>query len=33
LHHNDRGYPCIAQSLAHAILAGLAQRQPVTASR
>jgi acyl-CoA thioesterase I len=33
LHHNDRGYLCIAQSLAHAILAGLAQRQPVTASR
>ena len=33
LHHNDHGYRCIAQSLAHAILAGLAPRQPVTASR
>jgi len=33
LHHNDHGYFCVAQSLARAILAGLAQRQPVTASR
>jgi acyl-CoA thioesterase-1 len=33
LHHNDRGYLCIAQSLAHAILAGLAPTQGVTASR
>jgi lysophospholipase L1-like esterase len=33
LHHNDHGYLCIAQSLAHSILAGLAPRQPVTASR
>ena len=33
LHHNDRGYLCVAQSLAHAILAGLAPTQGVTASR
>jgi hypothetical protein len=31
LHHNDRGYRCVAESLAHAILGGLAQGQPVTA--
>jgi acyl-CoA thioesterase-1 len=33
LHHNDRGYLCIAQSLAHSILAGLAPRAPLTATR
>jgi acyl-CoA thioesterase I len=33
LHHNDHGYRCIAESLARSILAGLAQHQPVTASR
>jgi acyl-CoA thioesterase I len=33
LHHNDHGYLCVAQSLARAILSGLAPRQPVTASR
>jgi acyl-CoA thioesterase I len=33
LHHNDHGYFCIAQSLAQSILAGLAPRQPLTASR
>jgi acyl-CoA thioesterase I len=33
LHHNDRGYLCVAQSLAHAILSGLAPGHPVTASR
>src|ERR1700722_18007976 len=33
LHHNDHGYLCVAQSLAHAIISGLAPRQPVTASR
>ncbi len=33
LHHNDHGYFCIAQSLAQSILAGLAPRQPLSASR
>jgi lysophospholipase L1-like esterase len=33
LHHNDRGYLCVARSLANTILAGLAPSQPVTASR
>jgi acyl-CoA thioesterase I len=33
LHHNDRGYLCVAQSLALAIVAALAPNQPVTASR
>jgi hypothetical protein len=33
LHHNDHGYHCVAQSLARAILTGLAPNQPVTASR
>jgi acyl-CoA thioesterase I len=33
LHHNDHGYLCVAQSLAQAIVAGLAPSQPVTASR
>ncbi|HEY2620613.1 MAG TPA: GDSL-type esterase/lipase family protein [Acetobacteraceae bacterium] len=33
LHHNDRGYLCVAQSLAHAILAGLAPGHRMTASR
>ena len=33
LHHNDRGYLCVAQSLAHAILGGLAPGHAVTASR
>ena len=33
LHHNDRGYRCVAQALTRAILAGLAPTQPVTASR
>jgi len=33
LHHNDHGYHCVAQSLAHAILEGLAPPQPLTASR
>lgn len=34
LHHNDRGYHCVAKALARSILAGLApSRQPLTASR
>jgi acyl-CoA thioesterase I len=33
LHHNDRGYLCVAQALAHSILAGQSTRQPLTASR
>lgn len=33
LHHNDRGYRCVAQSLAGAIAAALAPGQPLTASR
>jgi acyl-CoA thioesterase-1 len=33
LHHNDHGYYCIAQSLARSIVAGLAPRQPLSASR
>ena len=33
LHHNDRGYLCVARSLGQAILAGLAPRVPLTASR
>jgi lysophospholipase L1-like esterase len=33
LHHNDRGYECVAQSLAHGILDGLAPGHKVTASR
>lgn len=33
LHHNDHGYLCVAESLANAILAGLAPGRPVTASR
>lgn len=32
LHHNDRGYFCIAQSLAHAILTSVTPTQPLTAS-
>jgi hypothetical protein len=33
LHHNDRGYLCVVESLAVAIVAALAPNQPVTASR
>jgi acyl-CoA thioesterase-1 len=33
LHHNDRGYFCVAQALARSILAGLTPSQPLTASR
>jgi lysophospholipase L1-like esterase len=33
LHHNDRGYLCVAQSLAQSILGGLAPIHAVTASR
>jgi acyl-CoA thioesterase-1 len=33
LHHNDHGYRCVAEALAHGILAGLAPGQPMTASR
>ncbi len=33
LHHNDRGYLCVARALAHAILGGLAPGQRMTASR
>jgi lysophospholipase L1-like esterase len=33
LHHNDRGYLCVAEALAHRILAGLVPGTPVTASR
>ena len=33
LHHNDRGYFCVARSLADNILTGLRQNRPVTASR
>jgi acyl-CoA thioesterase I len=32
LHHNDRGYLCVAEALAQEILAGLAPGQPVTAA-
>ncbi len=32
LHHNDHGYRCVANSLAHAILGALAPSQPVTAA-
>ena len=33
LHHNDRGYFCVAQSLANTILTGLASHLPLSASR
>jgi acyl-CoA thioesterase-1 len=33
LHHNDRGYLCVATTLARSIMAGLAAEQPQTASR
>jgi lysophospholipase L1-like esterase len=33
LHHNDRGYFCVADALARSMLAGLKQNQPLTASR
>jgi lysophospholipase L1-like esterase len=33
LHHNDHGYLCVTQSLAQAILAGLAPSHQVSASR
>src|SRR5271165_2250336 len=33
LHHNDRGYLCVAQSLASAILGGLSPSHGLTASR
>ena len=33
LHHNDRGYLCVAQALAHSILSGQTIRPPLTASR
>jgi acyl-CoA thioesterase I len=33
LHHNDQGYRCVAQALAHSIVSGLAPSQPLTASR
>jgi acyl-CoA thioesterase-1 len=33
LHHNDHGYLCVAQALAHSILASLAPSRPLTASR
>lgn len=32
LHHNDRGYLCVAQALAQAILVGVTPTHPVTAS-
>jgi lysophospholipase L1-like esterase len=32
LHHNDRGYLCVAEALAQEILAGLAPGQPMTAA-
>jgi acyl-CoA thioesterase-1 len=32
LHHNDRGYLCVAAALAKVILAGVAPSQPVTAA-
>jgi hypothetical protein len=32
LHHNDRGYSCVAQSLAQAILTSVTPTQPLTAS-
>ena len=33
LHHNDRGYYCVAATLARSIVTGLAAEQPQTASR
>ena len=33
LHHNDRGYFCVADALARSMLAGLKQNHPLTASR
>jgi acyl-CoA thioesterase I len=33
LHHNNRGYRCIAQSLATAIIASITPKPPLTASR
>jgi lysophospholipase L1-like esterase len=33
LHHNDRGYHCVATALARSIIAGLAADRPLTASR
>jgi acyl-CoA thioesterase-1 len=33
LHHNDRGYLCVADALARSMLAGLKETQPMTASR
>jgi lysophospholipase L1-like esterase len=33
LHHNDRGYHCVATALARSIVAGLAADRPLTASR
>lgn len=33
LHHNDRGYFCVADALARSILAGLKLNRPLTASR
>jgi acyl-CoA thioesterase-1 len=33
LHHNDRGYYCVADALAKSMLAGLKQNRPLTASR
>ena len=33
LHHNDRGYLCVADALARSMLAGLKQNHPLTASR
>jgi acyl-CoA thioesterase I len=33
LHHNDRGYYCVATTLARSVVAGLAADQPQTASR
>ena len=33
LHHNDRGYHCVATALARSIIAGLAADHPLTASR
>jgi acyl-CoA thioesterase I len=33
LHHNDRGYDCVARSMAHEIVAALADTKTVSASR
>ena len=33
LHHNDRGYACVAEALAEAILGGLRSTAPMVAGR